>query len=402
MQTLSFEITGETSGLTVREFLSGKLHFSKRQISSLKYREDGIRVNGEMSRVSRVLHDGDVLKIVPKTAGSLYLDHGTFTDPPEILYEDGDLLIVNKPSGMVCHPSPGHYADSLANQVAAYAARKNETWTIRLVGRLDKDTSGIVIFAKSSEAAALLSKGSRLPKAAKPSKTAAHASFPPVSGGPTNRIPESSSQASDEIINRIPEFSSQASDEIINRIPKSFPPVLNEKEPAISKIYYAIVEGHPGSGFVDLPIGHDPDVLGKMKTDPLGKPAVTHYEEIRSLGENSLLKVRIENGRTHQIRVHLSAIGHPLLGDSMYGHGTKNETRAMLHCAVAAFTHPFTHETMTVTAPFPKDWRGNCESLRNHEWIIESAQSRNNCEEFRNCLEGLDRVVFIEISSPLC
>ena len=156
-RSLKFIISEEGRGRTVRDFLKNELHFSKRQISSLKYREDGIRVNGVMQRVSYILEKGDVLEIVPKSAGSLYLDHGTFTEPPEILYEDGDLLIVNKPSGMVCHPSPGHFADSLANQVAAYCSQKNESWTIRLVGRLDKDTSGAVIFAKNSETAALIS-----------------------------------------------------------------------------------------------------------------------------------------------------------------------------------------------------------------------------------------------------
>ena len=163
-RSLKFTVSPECQGRTVRDYLKNELHFSKRQISSLKYREDGIRVNGVMQRVSYVLKEKDVLEIVPKSAGSLYLDHGTFTEPPEILYEDGDLLIVNKPSGMVCHPSPGHFADSLANQVAAYCSQKQENWTIRVVGRLDKDTSGAVIFAKNSETAALVSQKIRVEK----------------------------------------------------------------------------------------------------------------------------------------------------------------------------------------------------------------------------------------------
>ncbi len=285
-RTLVFVISEEQAGRTVREFLQQELHFSRRQISSLKYREDGIRVNGEMSRVSRVLKAGDLLQIVPKTSGLLYLDHGSFDRPPEILFEDRDLLIVNKPSGMVCHPSPGHYADTLSNQAAAYAASQGEDWTIRLVGRLDKDTSGIVIFAKSSEAAAGLS---------------------------TGRCP-------------------------------------------VQKTYYAVTEGHPGRGIVTVPIGSDPEVLGKMKADPFGRPAITFFDEIRSEGGLSLVKVRIEHGRTHQIRLHLASIGFPLAGDAMYGRGVKGETHAALHCRQVVFTHPFTGETITVTAPFPADW----------------------------------------------
>lgn len=284
-RVLEFIISDEDAGKTVREFLHDQLRFSRRQISSLKYREDGIRVNDVFSRVTQVLHQGDVLTIVPKSAGNLYLDHGTFTAPPDILYEDNDLLIVNKPSGMVCHPSPGHYADTLANQAAAYASSKNENWTIRLVGRLDKDTSGIVIFAKNSETAALLSS------------------------------PDS-----------------------------------------IQKTYYAIVCGHPGSGTVDLPIASDPDTLGKMRTSPEGKPAETLYETVRVIGDQSLLKIRIINGRTHQIRLHMAAIGFPLLGDPMYGSGQKGTTHAMLHCAESSFIHPFTKEPLQITATFPKDW----------------------------------------------
>lgn len=287
-RSLKFIISADSRGRTVRDYLKNELHFSRRQISSLKYREDGIRVNGVMQRVSYVLKDEDILEIVPKSAGSLYLDHGTFTEPPEILYEDGDLLIVNKPSGMVCHPSPGHYADSLANQVAAYCSRKQENWTIRVVGRLDKDTSGTVLFAKNSETAALISQKIRA-----------------------------------------------------------------------EKIYYALAEGSfdADSGRIELPIAPDETMPGKMKISPSGKSAVTLYEVLHSpVPHCSLLKVRILHGRTHQIRLHLAAAGHPLLGDALYGFGIKGETHAMLHCRSVRLSHPFTSEEIFVSAPFPNDW----------------------------------------------
>lgn len=286
-RSLRFLMTPDRQDQTIREYLQKELHFSRRQISSLKYRADGIRVNGLPQRVTYVLKAGDILEIVPKSAGSLYLDHGTFTEPPVILYEDGDLLIVNKPSGIVCHPSPGHYADTLANQVAAYCAEKGENWTIRLIGRLDKDTSGAVIFAKNSETAALISQKIKT-----------------------------------------------------------------------DKTYFALAEGQfpKSSGMIDLPIGPDEAIRGKMTISDSGKEAQTFYEVIADLRSCTLLKVRIEHGRTHQIRLHLAASGHPLVGDPMYGSGEPGRTHAMLHCRSVRLDHPFTGEEILAKAPFPEDW----------------------------------------------
>ncbi len=158
VRIVRYDIKKEDEGMTVREYLNTRVRFSNRQISSLKFRADGIVVNGRTRRVTCILYEGDVLEIGLKDAGNEYLEPGNFTEPPEILYEDRDLLIVNKVQGMVCHPSPGHYSDTLANQAAYYAKSKNENWTIRLIGRLDSDTSGIIVFAKNSETAALLTK----------------------------------------------------------------------------------------------------------------------------------------------------------------------------------------------------------------------------------------------------
>lgn len=280
----------EDDGLTIREYLNRKLRLSHHQISSLKFRADGIVVNGCTCRVTCVLKTGDLLEIGLKDGGNGYLDPGDFTEPPEILFENRDMLIVNKKAGMVCHPSPGHYADSLANQVAAYARAKHEDWTIRLIGRLDADTSGVLVFAKNSETAALLSR--------------------------------------------------------------------QRSEGRMEKTYLAVCEGTPESenGRIDLPIAADPARRGKMMADPSGKAAVTQYQVLSRTDDRTLLRIRIEHGRTHQIRVHLAAIGHPLVGDPFYGIGVPGRDHALLHAHTMALEDPFTKEPIRIEAPLPAEF----------------------------------------------
>lgn len=287
VRILEFHIDGRQAGQTVREYLNHTVKLSKRQISSLKYRDDGIVLNGAPVRVTCMLAEGDVLKIGLKTAGSLYLDHGSFDTPLQILYEDEDILAVNKPAGMVCHPSPGHYADSLANQAAAYCAEKGEDWTIRIFGRLDKDTSGIVLFAKNSETAALLEK--------------------------------------------------------------------QRKAGLFSKTYTALAEGiiSEDVSVIDVPVGSDDTVRGKMKADTDGKPAFTKVTVLERRNDSTLVSLQLTFGRTHQIRVHLAYAGHPLVGDSMYGNGIKGETYAHLCATEVSFVQPFSGKKIHLTVPCP-------------------------------------------------
>lgn len=291
VRIVSYRVTDEDAGMTVREYLNRRVKLSRHQISSLKYRPDGIVVNGTMRRVSFVLSAGDELQIGLKDAGNAYLVPGAFTEPPEILYEDSDLLIVNKRPGMVCHPSPGHYADSLANQVAAYAHSRREDWTIRPIGRLDADTSGVQIFAKNSETAALLAK--------------------------------------------------------------------QREAGVMQKTYLALCEGviGPDRGRIEIPISRDENRLGRMKPDPAGKKCVTCYEVLRRSRHRTLVKVRIEHGRTHQIRLHMAYAGAPLAGDAFYGSGTAGE-HALLHAVRICLVHPFTGEKLCTEAPLPPEMAG--------------------------------------------
>ena len=168
---LEFTIDAKWAGMSIREFLRSELSFSGHQISRLKFQEDGLRISGEKVYVSHVLREGEVLT-VGLTEQVLRRDTeggkpGRVWEAPapelarfplQVLYEDEDLLIVNKPAGLVCHPSPGHYNDTLANQAAAHLGGTGTVMDMRVTGRLDRETSGIVTFAKNTEAAAGIQK----------------------------------------------------------------------------------------------------------------------------------------------------------------------------------------------------------------------------------------------------
>ena len=151
---LTYQIEENT---TIEKFLKAKLGFSRKQISALKFREDGIRVNGKRRRVTERLLPGDLLELSVeeegKSSSQLIPTEGTIS----VLYEDEDLIVVNKPEGILVHPSGGHYQDTLANLLMGYFKKKGEVPVLRAIGRLDKDTSGAVPFAKTKLAAARLS-----------------------------------------------------------------------------------------------------------------------------------------------------------------------------------------------------------------------------------------------------
>lgn len=287
VRVLRFNIENKYEDFTVREYLNQIVKLSQHQISSLKFRADGIVVNGRTRRVTCILKENDILEIGLKDAGSAYLDPGEFTTPPEILYEDEDILAVNKKPGIVCHPSPGHYCDTVANQVAAYCRMKNENWTIRLIGRLDRDTSGILIFAKNSETAAMLTR--------------------------------------------------------------------QREEGEIEKLYLAVCDSliENDAGKIECKIARDEEKLGKMKISEDGKEAATYYKVLQRTDTKTLIGVRIEHGRTHQIRIHMASIGHPLEGDCFYGNGISDKDYAMLHAYKSSFIQPFTGEHIEITAPLP-------------------------------------------------
>jgi 23S rRNA pseudouridine1911/1915/1917 synthase len=250
-----------------------------------------VTVNGRARPKRHKLEAGDVVVVddaadappVPEDVGAAV----DFAVP----FEDEHLLVVDKPAGVVVHPSRGHLTGTLAQALEGTAEGGEEGWRAGLVHRLDRDTSGLLVVAKSD---------------------AVHA-----------RLKEA----------------------------------LQLRE--ITREYAALVEGRPPSrtGTIDAPIGRDRRMRTKHSTDTdTPREARTHFEVEEALPRYTLLKVTLDTGRTHQIRVHLQAIGHPVAGDPEYGHADLlGLDRQFLHARRLAFTHPITGEQVEIESPLPPD-----------------------------------------------
>ena len=290
-RTIQYKIEEQHNGKCISMFLKEK-EYSRAVIIELKKTKTGIQKNGTWAGVNEILNTGDILEICLTEQGSsenivpkeLQLD---------ILYEDEDILVVNKPYDTPIHPSVNNYNNTLANGVVHYYQQQNKPYIFRCINRLDRDTTGVTILAKNLISASILSK--RL------------------------------------------------------------------KERGLSRTYVAFVEGiTKEEGTIDRPIGREEGTIIKRKIDEKeGKHAVTHYcklEELQVEGKAvSVVALQLETGRTHQIRVHMASIGHPLLGDFLYNESNHMLTRQALHAVSCAFYHPITGEYKRITAPLPKD-----------------------------------------------
>lgn len=274
---------------TLQNFLRQEMGLTKNQIRQAKFREDGICVNGIRSRVTGQIAPGDRVDVRLENEHIEKAPLIPVKQLPRILYEDEDLVILDKPSGLVVHPSHGHYTDSLSNQLAYYFASQKKEVKIRSIGRLDKETSGLVVFAKNQVAAQRLSQ---------------------------------------------------------------------QRESGIfSKEYTAIVHGtlSQKTGTIAAPIAPLENDLMRMCVSPLGKPAVTHYQVINQWPDLSMVRLHLDTGRTHQIRVHMHWLGHPLVGDLLYGTGEASLKRAALHAFRITLQQPFTGQTICVSSDLPED-----------------------------------------------
>ena len=300
-RVLRFEAADKDEGRALREILKDEFCLVAHDIARAKYRtENGITVNGESAKTDRILHKGDVAEILLK--GEPSERTVPVKGPLSILYEDEDLICLNKPAGLVVHPSHGHFCDSLGNYLAFYFEEKGEPHEIRTVGRLDKDTSGVICFGKSRSACALL-----------------------MGQGSSARRPC----------------------------------------PA-RKQYLALAAGQFGEtrGVVDAPISREYEEKIRRVVRDDGAPARTHYRVLKQYRDAALLLLELETGRTHQIRVHMAHIGHPLLGDPLYGDPSiplpedNGPGRAALHAWRFVFEQPFERRPVTVTAPLSEDMKG--------------------------------------------
>ena len=282
-----YQITENEQGTTVLDFLRKK-GFSRHILSSMKADKEALTRNGQRIGGREQLLAGDHFRVrLLETVDSDGIVPVSM--PLSILYEDEDILVINKPADMPVHPSIGNYTNTLANGVAAYLDAKDEHSPFRCINRLDRDTSGALILAKNAFSAAVLSTQMR------------------------------------------------------NR--------------QIRRTYLAVVEGiTPPNGTIFAPISRVDDSVIERHVDFLrGEPAVTHYERLEVKNEHSLLEIHLETGRTHQIRVHMGYIGHPLPADYLYHPVYDCFKRQPLHSLQLEFRHPVTDKSMCLLAPVPED-----------------------------------------------
>ena len=336
-------ISPADAGCTAGDFLKRKVKLSAAQISSLKFRENGICVNGKRVRITQTLQEGDCLELLleDKTCGSARLvpvEH-----PLQILYEDEDMVCVWKEAGMVLHPAHGHYSDSLANYLQAYLIKKGEQVQMRSIGRLDRDTSGIVVFAKNKIAAARLWQQRQSGIFQKEYVALCEGVFPKEAYEREMTI--------DVPIAKMPGHKNKmcASASAPHCAVTHYQAIRKEHGdfPAAMQIFSG--ENHPQKAEMQLPGGCDAGQGDSGQSDArqcnAGQCDAGH-------GRTTLVRLHLETGRTHQIRVHMAYIGHPLVGDAVYGNGTAGQTYAKLCAWRAKLVQPFTGEKIFLHPPF--------------------------------------------------
>jgi len=280
------KVTTEDEGKELREIMREHFDFSSRLRNRIK-REKLVMVDGVSTPGWKKPVVGAEIRITLPDETSGFEPQNI---PLDIVYEDDDLMIINKQPGLIVHPTKGHPTGTVANALMYYMEQTGKPFKIRFVNRLDMDTSGLLVVAKNSYTQ--------------------------------------------------------------NDYTKQM------KENTVEKRYVAVVKGivESDEGTIDLPIGRpDPDHVRRGVMED-GAPSVTHYKVLDRYNGYSLVELLLETGRTHQIRVHMSHIGHPVLGDWLYeGLNPLLIDRQALHAAKLTFTHPMTKKRMTFEAPIPKD-----------------------------------------------
>jgi len=281
--------------LTLKEVLLDKLNFSVRSLAKMK-REKTVLVNGQFKKPSTNIFKGDLIEV------KIDEDMANFEPQDlnlDIIYDDFDIIMVNKPPFMVVHPTKSHFDKTIANGVTDYIIKKDEKVKVRFVNRLDMNTSGLVIVAKNAYAHHVLSK--------------------------------------------------------------------DMSEDKVSKKYITVVKGivKDDEGTINQPIYRPTEDSVKRVVDERGQTSITHYRVLDRLNDATVLEVKLETGRTHQIRVHMNYIGHGIIGDELYGY--VDETlinRQALHAYSLEFMQPRTKEVLKFKADIPKDIKELIDKLK--------------------------------------
>ncbi|MBR2721717.1 MAG: RluA family pseudouridine synthase [Clostridia bacterium] len=289
---MEFRITRKDAGKTVREFITAYLPISSKMLKYLKYRENGICVDGVRRTVRYRLSEGELLFLATEDTESAPILPVDL--PLEILYEDEDLVVPAKGAQMPTHPSHDHYGDTVANALAFRYANMGVPFVFRPINRLDRNTSGLLLIARNKMAAGRLSRAMQ--------------------------------------------------------------------EGVIRKSYLAVLEGElsPDHGVIDAPLHRTEQSIIVREVCSIDTPdaeiAKTEYRVLARGGGFTLVQAFPITGRTHQLRVHFAHLGHPIVGDDLYGSPSPYIARHALHAHTLTFPHPVTQERMEVCAPPPADF----------------------------------------------
>ena len=287
-RNIDYIIDEDSAGLRVEQFLRRK-RYSGQNLSEIKRMPKSILVNGVHYYMRQELSTGDHLQVrICETQNSEKIPPTKL--PLDIIYEDEDLLVLNKPAGMPIHPSLNNYTNSIANALAYYFQSQGKPFIFRCCNRLDRDTSGLTIVSKHLVSCSILSDMTKYRE--------------------------------------------------------------------VHREYLAIARGSvtPSEGTIQAPLGRKEGTIIERTVDwEHGEDAVTHYKVVKEANGHSLVSLRLETGRTHQIRIHMKYLGYPLIGDYLYNPDMEYMTRQALHSHHMEFTHPITGAHMSFTAPLPED-----------------------------------------------